>query len=468
MITYAYLNVNQAGKQLFCILSWLAFLVSFTNLRLAAYNNTSSVTEEIIFQQDSFSSVDSGENSGWTSRSARESARPHFFIAAFPSLGGSGSLGISGESNLAGHGCWRRTIDGLAGGRFYRFEASYRISRVSYPLQQTRVRLRWLGADGKSTGRPDYVPEKESNEQWRLVSGTFKAPEGTSSVEIELYLCYAPQGTVWWDNIILLQASPPPARMVRVATVNCFPRNKKTAGESVEEFLPLLDDAGSRGCDIVCLGETINYAGFEKASYSDVAESIPGPSTQILGEYAAKYSMYIVTSLVESEARAIYNTAVLINRQGQVAGKYRKVYLSVPEFEEGITPGDSFPVFETDFGRIGMMVCWDMQFVEPARTLALKGAEIILMPIWGGSALLPQARAYENQIYLVSSAYGPIPSAIFNPEGKIIAEAKDRPSVAFSDIDLNKPVVYPWMGNLRNRLARERRLDIRINNIELK
>jgi len=466
MIIHAYFGLDSIVHKVRYMLFGFTFLVLFSNIAVGYNSDDSSGSEGIVYQQDSFWSVESETGIGWTGWSARESIKPQFFVAALPSLGEAGSLGISGDSIPGSQGCWRKTIEGLSGGHYYNFEASYKVSGISYPMQQARVRLCWLGDDGQGIGRPEYLTEAENREQWRVKSGTLRAPEGTTSVEMQLYLCDAPQGTIWWDNIVLSHVDPPPARQVRVATVNCFPRGKRTARESVEDFLPLLDKAGSSECDIVCLGETVNFVGVEQASYIDVAESIPGPSTRTLGEYAAKYGMYIVASLVESEDRSIYNTAVLIDRQGKIAGKYRKVHLAVPEFEEGITAGRNYPVFDTDFGRIGMMICWDMQFVEPSRALALRGAEMILMPIWGGSTLLPRARAYENQVYLVSSGYGSFPSAIISPEGEIVAEAVDRPSVAFADIDLNKPVVFPWKGNLRNRLACERRLDIKLKNTD--
>ena len=73
---------------------------------------------------------------------------------------------------------------------------------------------------------------------------------------------------------------------------------------------------------------------------------------------------------MEREGTAIYNTAVLIDRDGLLVGKYRKVNLPYDEFEDGITPGSDYPVFQTDFGKVGMMICWDSQFPDAARALA--------------------------------------------------------------------------------------------------
>ena len=86
-------------------------------------------------------------------------------------------------------------------------------------------------------------------------------------------------------------------------------------------------------------------------------------------------------AFTEREGAAIYNTAVLLDRTGKLMGKYRKVYLPREEIQGGLTPGNDFPVFDTDFGKVGMMICWDVEYADPARALALNGAEIILLPI---------------------------------------------------------------------------------------
>jgi len=86
-------------------------------------------------------------------------------------------------------------------------------------------------------------------------------------------------------------------------------------------------------------------------------------------------------AFLKKQGDVFYNTSVLINRTGSVAGKYRKLSLPREEIDGGVTPRDSLPVFNTDFGRIGMMICWDVTFPETARTLAREGAEMIFLPI---------------------------------------------------------------------------------------
>jgi predicted amidohydrolase len=155
----------------------------------------------------------------------------------------------------------------------------------------------------------------------------------------------------------------------------------------------------------------------------------------------------------------IYNTAGLIDRKGNLAGTYRKTHLPYEEVEGGITPGDSYPVFTTDFGKVGILICWDIQFPEPARALALQGAEMILVPIWGGSEVLARARAIENHVFLVTSSYD-MKTFIVDPAGSVLAEAGAGAPIAGAVIDLDRKILQPWLGDMKTRTWKERRPDL--------
>jgi predicted amidohydrolase len=140
-------------------------------------------------------------------------------------------------------------------------------------------------------------------------------------------------------------------------------------------------------------------------------------------------------------------------------GKYRKIYLPREEVEGGLTPGHSYPVFDTDFGRMGLMICWDLQYADPARALALGGAELIAIPIAGGSQTLGHARAIENHVFLVSSGYD-YPTEIVDPDGKTLSVAPEKPGAATAVIDLNHRYTEPWLGHMRDRYFHELRTDV--------
>jgi predicted amidohydrolase len=249
------------------------------------------------------------------------------------------------------------------------------------------------------------------------------------------------------------KTSKPEQRIVKLATIHHRPRNSKSSQENLLTFSKLVDQAGAQKADIVCLPEGVTIVGTEH-DYVSASEPVPGPTTKFLGDVAKKNNLYIVAGLLEKEGDVVYNTAVLIDRSGNLAGKYRKTSLPREEIDGGITPGNSFPVFDTDFGRIGMMICWDVTFPEPARALAQQGAEVIFLPIWGGDIKLTMARAIENQVYVVSSTYDMI-SAVFDLEGNVLKEAKDDNPVIVVDVDLNEQKLWPWLGDLKNRIPRE-------------
>ena len=154
-------------------------------------------------------------------------------------------------------------------------------------------------------------------------------------------------------------------------------------------------DLARRGAKLVVLQELHNSLYFcqtEDVGNFDLAEPIPGPSTEMFGELARKCGVVIVTSLFERRAPGLYhNTAVVIESDGTVAGKYRKMHIpDDPAYYEKFyfTPGDlGFRPIDTSVGRLGVMVCWDQWYPEAARLMALRGAELLIYPTAIGYAL---------------------------------------------------------------------------------
>jgi predicted amidohydrolase len=397
---------------------------------------------------------------GWTTWSARAETAPRTFVDKTVSRSGKGSLAIAGNSNAAAHGGWQKVIGDVKGGAWYRFVAYYRSEAVAQENWQIVARLDWRDAAGKRTGQPEYVYRAAREGSWTRVTVEAPAPAEATAVNLNLYLSNAPLGTVWWDDVSFEAMTAPAARKVKVASVNLRPANSKSAQESVGRFLDLIDKAVPADADVILLPEGITVVG-TTLSYAEVAESIPGPVTQRLGEMAKKRKAYLAAGIYEKEGSTLYNTAVLFDRAGVLIGKYRKVYLPREEIERGLTPGNSYPVFQTDFGTVGMMICYDVFFADPARALALQGAEMLLMPIWGGDETLAKARAIENKVWLVASGYDH-PTYIMDPDGERVAAAPERGMVAVSVVDLNKRFVDPWLGDMHGRRMKELRLDVKM------
>lgn len=147
-------------------------------------------------------------------------------------------------------------------------------------------------------------------------------------------------------------------------------------------------DVVTQGAELVVLQELHNSIYFcqtENVQLCDLAESIPGPSTEFYGTIAAKYNIVLVTSLFERRAPGLYhNTAVVFEKDGTIAGTYRKMHIpDDPAYYEKFyfTPGDlGFNPIQTSVGKLGVQVCWDQWYPEGARLMALAGAELLIYP----------------------------------------------------------------------------------------
>jgi len=155
-----------------------------------------------------------------------------------------------------------------------------------------------------------------------------------------------------------------------------------------EKLARNIADVASQGAELVVLQELHNslyFCQIESVDNCALAEPIPGPSTEFYGEIARKHSIVLVTSLFERRAAGLYhNTAVVFEKDGTIAGKYRKMHIpDDPAYYEKFyfTPGDlGFQPIDTSVGRLGVQVCWDQWYPEGARLMALAGAEILIYP----------------------------------------------------------------------------------------
>ena len=162
----------------------------------------------------------------------------------------------------------------------------------------------------------------------------------------------------------------------------------KDMQENIEKALTRIRQCAELGAQLIVLPELHNSVYFcqhENASLCDLAEPVPGPSTETFGALAKKLGVVIVLSLFERRAPGIYhNTAVVMEKDGSIAGKYRKMHIpDDPGYYEKFyfTPGDiGFKPIETSVGKLGVLVCWDQWYPEAARIMALNGAQLLIYP----------------------------------------------------------------------------------------
>ena len=157
---------------------------------------------------------------------------------------------------------------------------------------------------------------------------------------------------------------------------------------SLERTLALIRDAAANGAGLICTPELFRNRYFcqtEDVSAFDLAEPVPGPSTEAIAVVARECEVVVVAGLFEKRARGLYhNTAVVIDADGTLAGTYRKMHIpDDPQFHEKFyfTPGDGgFRAFDTRVGRVGVLICWDQWYPEAARLAALDGADLLVFP----------------------------------------------------------------------------------------
>lgn len=234
----------------------------------------------------------------------------------------------------------------------------------------------------------------------------------------------------------------------------------------IEKHLPLIDQAGAAGVQILCLQEIFSgpyFCAEQDTKWYQTAEPIPGPTTDLMTGYAKKYKMVIVVPIYEEAISGVYyNTAAVIDADGSYLGKFRKIHIphTWPGFWEKFyfKPGNlGFPVFETAYAKIGIFICYDRHFPECARVLALNGAEILFNPsatTTGKSQYLWEleqpAQAVANGVFIGANNrvgiekpwefgefYGS--SYFVNPKGEIVVKgSSDQDEVVIADLDLEE------------------------------
>lgn len=224
-----------------------------------------------------------------------------------------------------------------------------------------------------------------------------KIPEGAVKVSLEL-IAYAFSGSAVFSAPTVTVAEPPKDRSFTVATA--YFKREGSNEANMQAMLSLIDRAGKdmEKPALICFTECaydLGVTGYHYMSEDD-------PEVTRIREAARQSGIYVLFTFHELDTYR-YNTAILIDPEGNTVGKYRKVQPTLGELRLGIAPGKELPVFELPFARLGILICWDQYFHETARALARKGAEVILWPSRGYHEERMLTRARDNGVYIVST-----------------------------------------------------------------
>lgn len=226
---------------------------------------------------------------------------------------------------------------------------------------------------------------------------------------------------------------------------------------NLKKAINYIEKAKKLGADFVCLPETFMIYLEPGLNYADIAEPLDGPFASGLSEAARKNGIYVICGMYEPEVgeniRA-YNTTIVINREGKIIHKYRKTHLYdafAYQESKSVIPGrEPLKVFTTEFGTMGLMVCYELRFPEVARQLVLQGADVLMVPTaWLSGYLkeeqfeiLVRSRAIENTVYVcacdqIGTGHAGR-SMVADPMGVVIGSAGEEESMFIADIDYDR------------------------------
>jgi beta-ureidopropionase len=235
-------------------------------------------------------------------------------------------------------------------------------------------------------------------------------------------------------------------REVWIASFSSTRMEAENHGEMVEMVLEEMEGIVNYKPDVICLPEIFPFFHIsERASIQDVAEEPLGKITSKFAAFAKKYGTYIICPLYTVENSKYYNAAVVFDREGKVLGEYRKIHTTEGEMGKGVSPGPlDPPVFKTDFGIIGVQICFDLEWDDGWKKLREKGAEIVFFCSAYSGGMAVNTRAWQNKYCVVSSTLAGA-AKICDISGTEIAKTgRWQRNWVIAPINLEKVFLHSW------------------------
>ena len=361
-------------------------------------------------------------------------------------------------------GGWQFEFTGVTPGHRYRIAVDAVLKDVDLPSDAVACLAIWgkVAPDFSRLGMSffwDYICATASGSEMQRFSGTFIAPEACDTVTIRTTLRWTSRGTVNWSLPELQDlgetAPRPPVRVAVVTGQEGDARaSRPTLAEGIDFYAGLTERACEKhGAHLIALPEIGPQWHMPEHAF-DKATPVPGPVTDRFAEIARRHDATIVVGLHEREGDAVFNSAVVIDAGGHIAGTYHKVHLASFEAFSGVSPGDDFPVWETRVGRIGCNICMDSSAAESSRMVGLNGGDFLVLPIMGdhrasvwhkGNPVLDEGRwqaimrtrAMDNQLTMVVARNNSTASCIIDRSGEILAYNDGTADMIVADVTLD-------------------------------
>ena len=223
--------------------------------------------------------------------------------------------------------------------------------------------------------------------------------------------------------------------MAKICSITLPVWAKRDSQESLlSQWSELIEEAAFDKPDLILLPEICAQYHIPSEEYGNINEPANGPLFQFFADKAAKHGCYIIAPAIIRTDGKLYNQAFVIDRNGQMMGSYRKNFPTYIELDHGIEPGRELPVFDTDFGKVAVVICFDMNFLEIGRELKKKNVKFICLSTMAVFHLHMKWWAFEFQSYMISAVSPGRKAQIVNPFGNVISESSNYKPIMCKNI----------------------------------
>ena len=376
------------------------------------------------------------------------------------------ALIVASNGSEGCYGGWELVYPAVRADEWVRLSVKARWQDLARGYDSVNVAAVWLNREGKMVRWEPIFPAGLRGGQVAY-EGKIQAPADAAELVVKLLMAWSPTGHIRWAEPKVARApASKPRRMRLAAAGGVLPPGRRTVKKNTEFYLQLCRQAAQEQADLLCLPEIMLNWGMPISNDHLARMAMPVPSKPLepFQHFAREHHMALCFSVLEKNRELVHNTAILIDKQGEIAGRYRKVHLAQPlEVWWGVTPGHDFPVADLGWAKVGMNICMDSSALESARTPARLGAEIICLPIMGDHrastsfdrpthdfdverwTMIQRMRAMDNHVYMVVSRNTGYGTGIFSPRGEVLAMSGGSARVVHADVDL-EDLPRMWLG----------------------